>query len=207
MLANAQKIADLCEDLLERDDIQRSINEIAGLTARLVELRKRYIFWFLCCCLFFEACNCCCLFCIVCIFCLFAVHTMGNYCCLFAGHTVYKCCHLCDCQFVSFRHMLQPHATSMFCLPREPCLAGSVCPLAGSTRGVDTCTHKTYFLWDGLETVQMKKSTVDKTTEFKNNLIDLNCLVLKSLLTAIDISGCFHTNVCELSGVRFFCAV
>ncbi|XP_024268712.1 vinculin isoform X3 [Oncorhynchus tshawytscha] len=41
LLANAQKIADLCEDLLERDDIQRSINEIAGLTARLVELRKR----------------------------------------------------------------------------------------------------------------------------------------------------------------------
>ncbi|XP_070981592.1 vinculin-like isoform X3 [Oncorhynchus clarkii lewisi] len=38
LLANAQKIADLCEDLLERDDIQRSINEIA---ARLVELRKR----------------------------------------------------------------------------------------------------------------------------------------------------------------------
>ncbi|XP_038846406.1 vinculin-like isoform X2 [Salvelinus namaycush] len=41
LLANAQKIADLCEDLFERDDIQRSINEIAGLTARLVELRKR----------------------------------------------------------------------------------------------------------------------------------------------------------------------
>ncbi|XP_023825639.1 vinculin isoform X2 [Salvelinus sp. IW2-2015] len=41
LLANAQNIADLCEDLFERDDIQRSINEIAGLTARLVELRKR----------------------------------------------------------------------------------------------------------------------------------------------------------------------
>uniref|UniRef100_A0A8C7MR75 Vinculin n=1 Tax=Oncorhynchus kisutch TaxID=8019 RepID=A0A8C7MR75_ONCKI len=41
LLANAKKIADLCEDLLERDDIQRSINEIAGLTARQVELRKR----------------------------------------------------------------------------------------------------------------------------------------------------------------------
>ncbi|XP_045079026.1 vinculin isoform X1 [Coregonus clupeaformis] len=41
LLAEAQKIADLCEDPLERDDILRSINEIAGLTARLVELRKR----------------------------------------------------------------------------------------------------------------------------------------------------------------------
>uniref|UniRef100_A0A4W5KCB8 Vinculin n=1 Tax=Hucho hucho TaxID=62062 RepID=A0A4W5KCB8_9TELE len=41
LLANAQKIADLCEDPLERDDIQRSIHEILGLTARLVELRKR----------------------------------------------------------------------------------------------------------------------------------------------------------------------
>lgn len=40
LLAEAKRIADLCEDPKERDDIMRSINEIAGLTARLVELRK-----------------------------------------------------------------------------------------------------------------------------------------------------------------------
>lgn len=41
LLAEAKRIADLCEDPKERDDIRRSISEIAGLTARLVELRKQ----------------------------------------------------------------------------------------------------------------------------------------------------------------------
>ncbi|XP_044070620.1 vinculin-like isoform X5 [Siniperca chuatsi] len=41
LLAEAKRIADLCEDRKERDDILRSISEIAGLTARLVELRKQ----------------------------------------------------------------------------------------------------------------------------------------------------------------------
>ncbi|XP_060895638.1 vinculin-like isoform X3 [Labrus mixtus] len=40
LLAEAKRIADLCEDPKERDDILRSISEIAGLTARLVELRR-----------------------------------------------------------------------------------------------------------------------------------------------------------------------
>lgn len=64
LLAEAKRIADLCEDPKERDDILRSISEIAGLTARLVELRKQlrlqphatnswYILpvWKICCCL------------------------------------------------------------------------------------------------------------------------------------------------------------
>ncbi|XP_029690752.1 vinculin-like isoform X2 [Takifugu rubripes] len=41
LLAEAKRIADLCEDPKERDDILRSIGEIASLTARLVELRKQ----------------------------------------------------------------------------------------------------------------------------------------------------------------------
>ncbi|KAK2921938.1 hypothetical protein Q8A73_001423 [Channa argus] len=41
LLAEAKCIADLCEDPKERDDILRSISEIAGLTARLVELRRQ----------------------------------------------------------------------------------------------------------------------------------------------------------------------
>ncbi|XP_033835295.1 vinculin-like isoform X1 [Periophthalmus magnuspinnatus] len=41
LLAEAKRIADLCEDPKERDDILRSISEIAGLTARLVDLRKQ----------------------------------------------------------------------------------------------------------------------------------------------------------------------
>ncbi|KAM6956783.1 vinculin-like isoform 5-T5 [Aplochiton taeniatus] len=41
LLAEAKRIADLCEDPRERDDIMRSVSEIAGLTARLVELRKQ----------------------------------------------------------------------------------------------------------------------------------------------------------------------
>ncbi|XP_029305539.1 vinculin-like isoform X9 [Cottoperca gobio] len=40
LLAEAKRIADLCEDPKERDDILRSISEITGLTARLMELRK-----------------------------------------------------------------------------------------------------------------------------------------------------------------------
>ncbi|MEQ2255370.1 hypothetical protein ILYODFUR_013199, partial [Ilyodon furcidens] len=64
LLAEAKRIADLCEDPKERDDILRSINEIAGLTARLVELRKQprlqpqatnmwpfLSTWKMCCCL------------------------------------------------------------------------------------------------------------------------------------------------------------
>ncbi|KAM9364572.1 vinculin-like isoform 4-T4 [Pholidichthys leucotaenia] len=41
LLAEAKRIADLCEDPKDRDDILRSISEIAGLTARLVELRRQ----------------------------------------------------------------------------------------------------------------------------------------------------------------------
>ncbi|XP_015229989.1 PREDICTED: vinculin-like isoform X6 [Cyprinodon variegatus] len=41
LLAEAKRIAELCEDPKERDDILRSVNEIAGLTARLMELRKQ----------------------------------------------------------------------------------------------------------------------------------------------------------------------
>ena len=48
LLAEAKRIADLCEDPKERDDILRSISEIAGLTARLVELRKQYSYSLLC---------------------------------------------------------------------------------------------------------------------------------------------------------------
>ncbi|KAM8851465.1 vinculin-like isoform 5-T5 [Synchiropus picturatus] len=64
LLAEAKRIADLCEDPKERDDILRSISEIAGLTARLVDLRRQLKppphvsstwhmlpVWKLCCCL------------------------------------------------------------------------------------------------------------------------------------------------------------
>ncbi|XP_029926305.1 vinculin-like isoform X2 [Myripristis murdjan] len=64
LLAEAKRIADLCEDPKERDDILRSISEIAGLTARLVELRRQLKLqppvanrwhllpaWKICCCL------------------------------------------------------------------------------------------------------------------------------------------------------------
>nr|XP_057914911.1 vinculin-like isoform X3 [Doryrhamphus excisus] len=40
LLAEAKRIADLCEDPKDREDILRSISEIAGLTTRLVELCK-----------------------------------------------------------------------------------------------------------------------------------------------------------------------
>ncbi|KAJ8406731.1 hypothetical protein AAFF_G00296470 [Aldrovandia affinis] len=43
MLAEAKKIADLCEDPKEREDILRSMGEIAALTAKLSELRKQYV--------------------------------------------------------------------------------------------------------------------------------------------------------------------
>ncbi|XP_039857746.1 vinculin-like isoform X1 [Simochromis diagramma] len=64
LLAEAKRIADLCEDPKERDDILRSISEIAGLTARLMELRRQLKLqphatnrwhilptWKVCCCL------------------------------------------------------------------------------------------------------------------------------------------------------------
>ncbi|XP_061810274.1 vinculin-like isoform X2 [Nerophis lumbriciformis] len=64
LLAEAKRIADLCEDPKDREDILRSISEIAGLTARLVELRKQIRVqprvtnmwpilpaWTLCCCM------------------------------------------------------------------------------------------------------------------------------------------------------------
>ncbi|XP_066549876.1 vinculin a isoform X2 [Amia ocellicauda] len=41
ILAEAKKIADLCEDPKERDDILRSLGEIAGLTAKLSDLRRQ----------------------------------------------------------------------------------------------------------------------------------------------------------------------
>lgn len=42
LLAEAKRIADLCEDPKERNDILRSVSEIAGLTAKLAELRRQY---------------------------------------------------------------------------------------------------------------------------------------------------------------------
>ncbi|XP_062375219.1 vinculin-like [Sardina pilchardus] len=41
LLAEAKRVADMCEDPRERDDILRSVSEIAGLTHTLVELRKQ----------------------------------------------------------------------------------------------------------------------------------------------------------------------
>uniref|UniRef100_A0AAY4AZP7 Vinculin n=1 Tax=Denticeps clupeoides TaxID=299321 RepID=A0AAY4AZP7_9TELE len=41
LLAEAKRIANLCEDPKERDDILRAIGEIANLSAKLVELRKQ----------------------------------------------------------------------------------------------------------------------------------------------------------------------
>uniref|UniRef100_A0A8C9VMB9 Vinculin n=1 Tax=Scleropages formosus TaxID=113540 RepID=A0A8C9VMB9_SCLFO len=40
LLAEAKRIADLCEDPKERDDILRSVGEIAALTGKLTELRR-----------------------------------------------------------------------------------------------------------------------------------------------------------------------
>lgn len=43
LLGEARKIADLCEDPKEREDILRSMGEIAGLTAKLSELKRAYV--------------------------------------------------------------------------------------------------------------------------------------------------------------------
>lgn len=41
LLMEAKKIADMCEDPKERDDILRSIGEIAAMTAKLSDLRRQ----------------------------------------------------------------------------------------------------------------------------------------------------------------------
>lgn len=41
LLTEAKKIADMCEDPKERDDILRSIGEIAAMTAKLTDLRRQ----------------------------------------------------------------------------------------------------------------------------------------------------------------------
>ena len=41
LLAEAKRIADMSEDPKERDDILRSIGEIAALTAKLSDLRRQ----------------------------------------------------------------------------------------------------------------------------------------------------------------------
>ncbi|XP_053306962.1 vinculin isoform X1 [Spea bombifrons] len=41
LLAEAQKIAELCEDPKDRDDILRSLGEVAALTAKLTDLRRQ----------------------------------------------------------------------------------------------------------------------------------------------------------------------
>uniref|UniRef100_A0AAQ6A2P6 Vinculin n=1 Tax=Amphiprion ocellaris TaxID=80972 RepID=A0AAQ6A2P6_AMPOC len=41
LLAEAKKIADMCEDPKERDDILRSVGEIAAMTAKLSDLRRQ----------------------------------------------------------------------------------------------------------------------------------------------------------------------
>lgn len=46
-LAEARKIAELCDDPKERDDILRSLGEIAALTSKLGDLRRQYVFNFL----------------------------------------------------------------------------------------------------------------------------------------------------------------
>ncbi len=43
LLGESRKIADLCEDPKEREDILRSMGEIAGLTAKLSELKRAYV--------------------------------------------------------------------------------------------------------------------------------------------------------------------
>ncbi|MEE6527876.1 hypothetical protein FKM82_029586, partial [Ascaphus truei] len=43
ILAEAQKIAELCDDPKDRDDILRSLGEIAALTAKLTDLRRHII--------------------------------------------------------------------------------------------------------------------------------------------------------------------
>lgn len=41
LLTEAKKIADMCEDPKERDDILRSLGEIAAMTAKLSDLRRQ----------------------------------------------------------------------------------------------------------------------------------------------------------------------
>lgn len=41
LLAEARKIADMCEDPKERDEILRSVGELAAMTAKLSELRRQ----------------------------------------------------------------------------------------------------------------------------------------------------------------------
>lgn len=41
LLAEAKKIADMCEDPKEREDALRSIAELAAMTAKLSELRRQ----------------------------------------------------------------------------------------------------------------------------------------------------------------------
>ena len=55
-LAEARKIAELCDDPKERDDILRSLGEIAALTSKLGDLRRQYVSDFLvaCQCLFIS---------------------------------------------------------------------------------------------------------------------------------------------------------
>lgn len=43
-LAEARKIAELCDDPKERDDILRSLGEISALTSKLGDLRRQYVF-------------------------------------------------------------------------------------------------------------------------------------------------------------------
>jgi hypothetical protein len=43
-LAEARKIAELCDDPKERDDILRSLGEISALTSKLADLRRQYVF-------------------------------------------------------------------------------------------------------------------------------------------------------------------
>lgn len=45
-MAEARKVAELCEEPKERDDILRSLGEISALTAKLSDLRRQYVFWF-----------------------------------------------------------------------------------------------------------------------------------------------------------------
>lgn len=41
IMAEARKVAELCEEPKERDDILRSLGEISALTAKLSDLRRQ----------------------------------------------------------------------------------------------------------------------------------------------------------------------
>lgn len=43
IMAEARKVAELCEEPKERDDILRSLGEISALTAKLSDLRRQYV--------------------------------------------------------------------------------------------------------------------------------------------------------------------